>query len=248
MIPVGLIGHGYWGQLIEKKLDLLAKLVFIQTSQNYDPKLFDSASWIFIATPAASHYSIAKDCLNRGKNVFLEKPFCASFHESQELVNLASNKNALLYIDNVFIKRSEFLSIQQRDFKDLKFIWRKSGPFNSNLLDDLLYHDLYILISLAGYQNISFINFRIHKENTLRLKMTYGKINIEFKYDRAPNLDRAKLIIIDGTEIIFKNSKEDPLKEIISDCLSEKVDFKFNQTLNLQTMELMSIIRRIDMT
>jgi predicted dehydrogenase len=242
MISTGLIGRGYWGSIIEQKLDLISNKIFVQTSKNYDPSLFDKVSWIFIATPLDSHYKIAKDCLNRGKNVFLEKPFCSTLAESKDLVDLAKSKGAFLYIDNVFLKRSEFLNIKKSNFKNIKFVWQKSGPYNDSLVNDLLYHDFYTLISLAGHQSVTEVDFQTHTKNSLTLKILFGNVNVEFTYNRLPNLKNTKIIAIDGDETIFRNSQEDPLKKIILDCLEETADFESNQKINLLTMELMSII------
>ena len=172
MINTGLIGRGYWGRKIEAKLDLLSKKIFVQTSENYNPEYFKYVEWIFIATPVDTHYRIAKDCIQRGVNVFLEKPFCGCSKEAQELVYLAEANNVHLYIDNVFLQRSELSIKPKGEFKTLKFIWHKNGPFNDDLFNDLLYHDIYILISLVGYKEIDLVDFKICEYDTLTLILT----------------------------------------------------------------------------
>src|SRR3954463_12498906 len=44
------------------------------------------------ATPESTHYPIARDALNAGKHVFLEKPIAMSLKEADELIALAKNK------------------------------------------------------------------------------------------------------------------------------------------------------------
>ena len=44
---------------------------------------------IYIPLPNSLHYYWAKECLNRGINVLVEKPSTCSFKETQELVNIA---------------------------------------------------------------------------------------------------------------------------------------------------------------
>lgn len=48
---------------------------------------------VFVTTPISSHYPVAKTIYNEdiAKNVFIEKPLCSSFLQSQELCNLAAN-------------------------------------------------------------------------------------------------------------------------------------------------------------
>jgi len=44
------------------------------------------------ATPESTHYPIAKDCLNAGKHVFLEKPIAMTLGEADELIALAKSR------------------------------------------------------------------------------------------------------------------------------------------------------------
>lgn len=239
MKKTGLIGCGYWGKKIEDKLNVLSEKIFVQTSKNYDPKYLKNVEWVFIATPTHTHYKIAKDCLNNGVNVFLEKPFCTSLNEAKELVDLAKIKKLSLYIDNVFIHRNEFLSIKKTQYENLKFLWQKNGPYNDSLFNDLLYHDLYVLISLVGNQDITSIDFIKCTDNYLHLKIVYGISNVEFIYDRNKYLIKNKKIILDGSVINFHDTNQDPLSLIISKCLSGEINFEYNQSLNLLVMMLM---------
>jgi len=45
------------------------------------------------ATPESTHYPIARDALNAGKHVFLEKPIALSLKEADELIALARSKS-----------------------------------------------------------------------------------------------------------------------------------------------------------
>jgi predicted dehydrogenase len=45
------------------------------------------------ATPESTHYPIAKDCLNAGKHVFLEKPIGMDLAQADELIGMAKKKN-----------------------------------------------------------------------------------------------------------------------------------------------------------
>ena len=53
----------------------------------------DIDAYIISATPETTHYSIALECLNAGKHVFLEKPLSLTLVEADELVDLAKNKD-----------------------------------------------------------------------------------------------------------------------------------------------------------
>ena len=60
------------------------------TADYKDLLKIDEIGAVFIsATPEPTHYPIARDCLNAGKHVFLEKPLAMTLEEADELIELA---------------------------------------------------------------------------------------------------------------------------------------------------------------
>ena len=51
---------------------------------------------VYIATPHAQHYAVAKSALEHGKHVLCEKPFTVNAAEAAELINLARDRNLFL--------------------------------------------------------------------------------------------------------------------------------------------------------
>lgn len=51
---------------------------------------------IYIATPHSEHYESARLCINAGKNVLVEKAFCANALQASEVIALAQEKNVFL--------------------------------------------------------------------------------------------------------------------------------------------------------
>ena len=56
---------------------------------------------IVIATPAETHYDIARQALNAGKDVFVEKPLALTYEEGAALVRLAEDSHAILMVGHV---------------------------------------------------------------------------------------------------------------------------------------------------
>ena len=48
---------------------------------------------VHITTPPQSHYTLARECLEAGSHVYLEKPFTVTSEEAESLIELAENKN-----------------------------------------------------------------------------------------------------------------------------------------------------------
>ena len=53
-------------------------------------KIAEIDAYFISATPETNHYPMARDCLQAGKHVFLEKPIAIELHEADELIALAS--------------------------------------------------------------------------------------------------------------------------------------------------------------
>jgi predicted dehydrogenase len=91
---VGLIGNGIWGSKIKSNLIKIANLKFVcNSSKNYLNEIKkNKVKWVFIATPNKTHYEIVKNCLNKGINVYCEKPLCLSHLKAKKLVELSKKK------------------------------------------------------------------------------------------------------------------------------------------------------------
>ena len=117
---VGVIGVGYWGKkhveeyvaldvgvtavdLNEDNLKFCAERYGVNITKNYREILADTEiSTISICTPNETHYKIAKDCLNAGKNVLVEKPLAMTIEQGRELIDLARDNGSTLAVGHIF--------------------------------------------------------------------------------------------------------------------------------------------------
>jgi predicted dehydrogenase len=123
-MKVGIIGLGYWGPNLvrnfmsnkdvqevtgcDKRKDRLKficeRFPLVRLSENYKDLLEDRAiDIIAIATPVNSHYRLAKQALEAGKHIWVEKPFTATSEDALKLIELADKKNLKIFIDHTFI-------------------------------------------------------------------------------------------------------------------------------------------------
>src|SRR3954452_14051322 len=91
-----LVKSLHLAELRAERLDeLKCKLNAASASGDYKPVLanreVDAVS--ISATSESTHSPIARDALNAGKHVFLEKPIALSLKEADELISLAKSKN-----------------------------------------------------------------------------------------------------------------------------------------------------------
>ena len=123
-ITIGQIGCGYWGPNILRNFSAQpgCRVKFVAEinpeRQNYvranfprsevvadiDAVLNDpEVDAVVVATPAASHHALAKQALESGKHVFVEKPLATSTEQADELVNLAASTGKTLMVGHTFL-------------------------------------------------------------------------------------------------------------------------------------------------
>jgi predicted dehydrogenase len=120
---IALIGFGYWGPNLARNLNAHgadrwhslvdtseerrkhASTLYPQVRMTDDlAHILDDedTSSVIIATPAPTHYEIARRCLNAGKHVFVEKPLTESTAEAVELAQLAEARGLVLMVGHIF--------------------------------------------------------------------------------------------------------------------------------------------------
>ena len=58
---------------------------------------------VIIATPAATHFDLAKEALEAGKHVFVEKPLATTVAEVNELARTAAKRKLVIMVGHTFI-------------------------------------------------------------------------------------------------------------------------------------------------
>jgi UDP-2-acetamido-3-amino-2,3-dideoxy-glucuronate N-acetyltransferase len=68
---------------------------------------------VVLATPAASHYALAKRALESGKDVLVEKPLALDLGEAEALVSLATQKNSILMVGHILLYHPAVLKLKE---------------------------------------------------------------------------------------------------------------------------------------
>lgn len=148
---------------IRETLELLGdKKELVKTFTNYKEviPLVDAVS---IATPTITHYEIAKEFLEAGKPVFLEKPLAHDLKLAEELVKISIKKGLPFQVG--YIERFQIpVKILLQKVKEPLFIeaHRLSSFVERNLdidvILDLMIHDLDLTLLLKKDNKIEFIH------------------------------------------------------------------------------------------
>jgi len=173
-INTALIGHGYWGKnllrnLVENPLSgtitvcdrSAEKLQTISSSFKTVVTSIETAACInsaeidavVIATPTSTHYALAKQALLNGKHVLIEKPFCTSTKEAEELCELAEKNNLILMVDHIYLynpvvaQLKEYINQSPAGVSYIDSTRINLGIYqtDTNVLWDLACHDISIV-------------------------------------------------------------------------------------------------------
>jgi len=183
-IRVGIVGAGYWGpNLIRNFSDLPQSRVLgvadlkedrlkhikanfpqVSVTQDYKDLLDMGLDAMVIATPPASHYKLAKECLEKGMHVLVEKPLTLYSNQAIELIELAEKKHRTLMVGHTFeynpavralkslIDSGELGQIYYLDAARLNLGLFQNGV---NVLWDLAPHDISIIYYLLDQDPVS---------------------------------------------------------------------------------------------
>jgi UDP-2-acetamido-3-amino-2,3-dideoxy-glucuronate N-acetyltransferase len=175
---VAVVGVGYWGKnLVRNFHDLGALSVLCDAQQSVEEdynrrypgvrfcREFSevlsnpSVTAVALATPAVTHYEMAKAALNAGKDVFVEKPLAIDVRHGEDLVRLAQARGRVLMVGHILCYHPAILRLQQliRDGILGKINYMYSNRLNigkirteENILWSFAPHDISVMLSLLN--------------------------------------------------------------------------------------------------
>jgi predicted dehydrogenase len=117
-------------------------------------ELFGKVDAVSIVVPTQLHYQVARDCLEQGIHVLLEKPMTVTVAEADELIALAKDKSLVLQIGHLERFNAAVQALEPV-LKTPQFIEsHRLAPFNPrgadvNVVLDLMIHDIDIIQNLV---------------------------------------------------------------------------------------------------
>ncbi len=108
---------------------------------------------VSIVVPTSQHYPVAREFLNAGVHVLVEKPIASTLKEAKELFRIAEEQGCVLQIGHVERFNGAVQELQKIVKDPLLIECRRMGPFQSRVQEDgvvldLMIHDLDIVLRL----------------------------------------------------------------------------------------------------
>ena len=181
-----------------------------------------------IATPARTHFELARAALEAGKHVLLEKPMCTSLADAQALVGIAERCQRVLVHGHVFVYNAgiQYLhdGIGKGSFGAIQYVHATRtnlGPIRRdvNVVEDLATHELTIFdylfgrgpnwVSAAGsrllgttYEDVAFVT------------LEYGAATLAHVHVSWLNPQKVRTITLVGSQRMVVWNDMEPLEQI----------------------------------
>lgn len=243
---IGMFGFGYWGsgpvfnaiknnQKISKitictksskpNIEVIPNKSIVFTNNPKDILLNKEINAVIIATPANTHYSIAKESLVAGKNILVEKPFTITFQEALDIIEIAEQNNLIAMVDHTFIYTDAVNFIKEyiassniNTIKNYESYRLSLGKVNTtyNVAWDLAIHDIAILHYL-GYKiplSVQAVNCSCNNTvpSNMFINLKYENLiaNIHVSWD-YPEKIRAIYFLADKKVIEYRDNQQDKI-------------------------------------
>ncbi|MCX7570128.1 Gfo/Idh/MocA family oxidoreductase [Tumebacillus sp. DT12] len=178
MTRVGVIGAGQWGKNLVRTFDEIGVLTAVAESSPVIRErigrefpaaaLYENARALIgsgaveavaIATPVPTHFTLAKEALTAGLDVFVEKPITLTTGEAEELHRLALERERVLMVGHLLLYQPAIgvvkRLLESGEIGELRALYQKRlklGRVRSveNVLWSFGVHDLAVLLHLVG--------------------------------------------------------------------------------------------------
>lgn len=120
---------------------------------SYEP-LLDQIDAAVIAVPTIYHHEVARDCLQHGISLLIEKPLAFNVEQANDLVALAEEQDLILQVGHIERFNPAFESLQQRPIQPKLINSQRLSCYTGRSTDigvvlDLMIHDLDIVLNLV---------------------------------------------------------------------------------------------------
>ena len=170
----------------------------VESLTDYE-SLLGKVDAVSIVVPTRLHYLVARDFLNAGTHVLVEKPITVTVEEADELITIAKEKNVILQVGHLERFNPAIMGLDKEE-KPLFIEAHRLSPFNPRANDvsvvlDLMIHDIDIILAMIDSdiaridasgtavltQGTDIANARITFENGCVANVTASRISMKME-------------------------------------------------------------------
>lgn len=213
MTRVGVVGTGYLGRLHARILTEMPEATaagFVELKDetarevetNLKLKRFDSVAAMakevdcaVIATPTTTHFNVARQLLEAGLDVMIEKPVTPTVEEAQQLIDLAESRGRIIQVGHVERYNPAVTAVAHLA-KQIRYLEaERLGVFVPRSLDvdvllDLMIHDINLVLSLLKEE---VVDIRAVGVPVLTDKVDITNVRLELANGGVANLTASRV-------------------------------------------------------
>lgn len=215
-VRVAVVGTGYLGRLHARILTEISEAtvvgfvepndaVAVEVTATLGLERFASIAELegkvdcaVVATTTTSHHAVARELLEMGIDVMVEKPITTTVEEARELIDLATRKGRLIQVGHVERYNPAIMAVAEIVRDSRYFEAERLGVFVPRSLDvdvllDLMIHDLNLVLSLLGRRvtdvravgvpvltdKVDITNVRLELDNGAVANLTASRVSQE---------------------------------------------------------------------
>ena len=153
-MKINLVGAGYWGSKVDeslKKLGCETVIIDIKNGQTIDD--INDNNPVILATPLWQHYEQTVELLQRGFDVYVEKPMAETSKQLEHIARIADDH--ILMVGHIFIHHPQMEKIKSIDIGEIIHVSSERSNWGiyqtkTDPLLSLAVHDISIVQELIG--------------------------------------------------------------------------------------------------
>jgi predicted dehydrogenase len=172
MLKVGVLGAGHLGKIHLRLLNQSEKYELVgfydaldenanKVAAEFGYKKFDTIAELIaavdvvdIVTPTLQHFDCAKQVIEAGKHIFIEKPISNTVEEAEEIIALAKKHNVKGQVGHVERFNPAFTAVKDKIKNPMFIETHRLAEFNPRGTDvpvvlDLMIHDIDAILSVV---------------------------------------------------------------------------------------------------
>jgi predicted dehydrogenase len=212
-MKVGVVGTGYLGRLHARVLTEMPEATVVgfvepndavaaEVASSLSLKRFDSVAalaasvdCVVVATPTISHFDVARELLEAGCDVMVEKPITTTVDEAQQLIDIAAKGDRIIQVGHVERYNPAIVAAASQ-LREVRYIEaERLGVFAGRSLDidvlfDLMIHDLNLVLSLLKKK---VVEIRAVGVPVLTEKVDIANVRLELENGAVANLTASRV-------------------------------------------------------
>jgi predicted dehydrogenase len=212
-VRIGVVGTGYLGRLHARILTEMPEADVVGFVEPDDAiaaditdtlkiERFDSVASLareidcaVVATPTTTHFDVARELLEAGCDVMVEKPITPSVEDARRLIDIANSRNRIIQVGHVE-RYNPAITAVAPILKNVLYVEaERLGVFVGRSLDidvllDLMIHDLNLVLSFLGER---VVDVRAVGVAVMTEKVDITNVRIEFENGAVANLTASRV-------------------------------------------------------